>query len=176
MAPSIALADRDLLFRAFRSNCAGSATKDARVPVPHLTERQRQCLEGFIARRTAKEIGRELGITHHAVEQHLKAARKKLGAADTLEAARIYAAGQRTTVEPYYASSEVSDGPIEAQGCNQPARDTNLLRDIATEGPGVIQTLSARQTLIAIGLCGVGMIIILSLIVAVANGVAQLTS
>jgi len=38
----------------------------------------------------------------------------------------------------------------------------------------MVQTLSAGQTLLAIGLCGVGMITILSLIVAVADGVSQL--
>ena len=48
------------------------------------------------------------------------------------------------------------------------------LRDSATDGPAMLQALSARQTLLAIGLCGFGAIAILSLIVAVANGVAQL--
>ena len=51
-----------------------------RTNVPQLTERQRDCLQGYLQRKTAKEIGRELGIGHHGVEQHLKAARKKLGA------------------------------------------------------------------------------------------------
>lgn len=142
--------------------------------VPHLTERQRQCLEGVLARRTAKQIGRELGITHHAVEQHFKAARKKLGAVDTLEAARRYAASLYTTVEPYYAASEVPGAIIDEQCNTQPRQGVFLLRDVATDVPGLIQALSARQTLIAIGICGVAMIIILSLIVAVANGIAQL--
>ena len=71
-----------------------------------LTERQQQCLEGYLARKTAKQIGRELGITHHAVEQHLKAARRKLGVADTAEAARLY--GRATaTVAPYYVAPEL---------------------------------------------------------------------
>ena len=142
--------------------------------VPHLTERQRQCLEGFLARKTAKQIGRELGITHHAVEQHLKAARRKFDAADTLEAARRYAASAYTTIEPYYAASEVPDATIDEQCHTQPRQGAFLLRDVATDAPGLIQDLSTRQTLIAIGICGVAMIIILSLIVAVANGIAQL--
>ena len=74
--------------------------------MPELTERQRQCLEGFLERKTAKQIGRELGISHHAVEQHLKAARRKLGAQDTGEAARRYF-GRGHTAEPYYAAPEV---------------------------------------------------------------------
>lgn len=143
--------------------------------MPHLTERQRQCLEGFIVRKTAKQIGRELGITHHAVEQHLKAARKKLGASDTPEAARRYVGSAYTTAEPYYAAPEVSHTPVDGQCGSQPERMAFLLRDSATEVPGLIQALSARQTLLAIGACGVGMITILSLIVAVADGVAQLT-
>lgn len=142
--------------------------------MPHLTERQRQCLDGFLARKTAKQIGRELGITHHAVEQHLKAARKKLGAADTLEAARRYAGSAYTAVEPYYAASEVSCAPIDDQFQSQPRPGDFLLRDVATDEPGLFQALTARQTLIAIGICGIAMIVILSLIVAVANGVAQL--
>ena len=142
--------------------------------MPKLTERQRQCLEGFLARKTAKQIGRELGITHHAVEQHLKAARKKFGATDTLGAARRYAASAYTTAEPYYAASEVSDSAAITQCGEQPRTGLFRLRDIATEEPGIIQGLSTRQTLAAIGLSGIVMIAILSLIVAVANGVAQL--
>ena len=142
--------------------------------MPQLTGRQRQCLEGFIARKTAKEIGRDLGITHHAVEQHLKAARKKLGAYDTLEAARRYAGSAYTTIEPYYAAPEVFGTPDDRSSPRQPKQASNLLRDIATEEPRLIQTLSPAQTLAAIGVCGLGMIAILSLIVAVANGVAQL--
>jgi len=142
--------------------------------LPNLTERQKQCIEGFLARKTAKQIGRELGITHHAVEQHLKAVRKKLDAADTLEAARRYAAAD-TTAEPYYAVPEVPEDASVQHCDSQPTQGAFLLRDVATDGPGIFQTLSARQTLIAIGICGVGMIAILSLIVAVANGVAQLT-
>lgn len=140
-----------------------------------LTERQRQCLEGFIARKTAKQTGRDLGITHHAVEQHLKAARKKLGASDTMEAARLYAGASFTTDEPYYSPSDVPLSGLGEPHSGQPERERFQLRDIATEEPGTIQSLSAWQTLAAIGLSGAVMIIILTLIVAVANGVGQLT-
>jgi DNA-binding CsgD family transcriptional regulator len=142
--------------------------------MPQLTERQRQCLEGFLARKTAKHIGRDLGITHHAVEQHLKAARRKLGAADTMEAARIYAGQSDTTAAPYYAVPELSAFAADEQCKGQPEQGVSKLRDIATDDTVRVQSLSARQTLIAIGLCGLGAITILSLILAVANGVAQL--
>jgi DNA-binding CsgD family transcriptional regulator len=150
-----------------------SVKQIARADMPQLTERQRQCLEGFIARRTAKEIGRDLGITHHAVEQHLKAARKKLKASDTLEAARLYARSY-TTVGPYCGSAELPAGADDQPHDRQPEAGATRLRDVAADRPGSIQSLSAMQTLAAIGITGVGMIAILSLIVAVADGVAKL--
>jgi DNA-binding CsgD family transcriptional regulator len=162
------------LWTLYCSNCLCSVRRKAGGQLPHLTDRQRQCLEGFLARKTAKQIGRELGITHHAVEQHLKAARKKFGTADTLEAARLYAASAYTTDGPYYAAPEVSDSAAAAQCSEQPRPGIFQLRDIATEEPGIIQGLSAKATLAAIGLSGIVMITILTLIVAVANGVAQL--
>lgn len=156
------------------SNCLRSALSRVRLNVPELTERQRACLQGFLERKTAKEIGRELGIGHHGVEQHLKAARRKLGVSSTAEAARLYFASNDTTDGPYYARSELSADALPESCDYQPDVGRLLLRDIATDGPQMIQTLSAGQTLMAIGLSGVGMITILSLIVAVADGVSHL--
>ncbi|MEE4206118.1 MAG: LuxR C-terminal-related transcriptional regulator [Erythrobacter sp.] len=56
-----------------------------------LTDREKECLRLWLDRRTAKEIGRELGISHHAVEKRLKTARTKLDVASSLEAARLLA-------------------------------------------------------------------------------------
>ena len=53
---------------------------------------------------------------------------------------------------------------------NRASFDTTVLPD----GPATLQPLTARQTLIAIGLCSLGMMAILALIIAVADGVAQL--
>jgi DNA-binding CsgD family transcriptional regulator len=158
----------------FCSNCMRSVQGMVRTNVPQLTERQRECLQGFLERKTAKEIGRELGIGHHGVEQHLKAARKKLGATTTAEAARLYFGSGDTTGEPYYAPSELSAAAPRESCVSKPEAERLLLRDIATDGPRLVQTLSAGQTLMAIGLTGIGMITILSLIIAVADGVSQL--
>lgn len=142
----------------------------------HLTDRQQACLRGFIERKTAKQIGRELGISHHAVEQHLKAARKKLDARDSTEAARKYLAYVTATAKPYYGEPELSFRTVNPPSSEQPERGSTVLRDSATDGPELIQTLSIRQTLLAIGVCGLAGIIILALIVAVADGVARLAS
>src|SRR3990170_1899731 len=76
-----------------------------------LTARQVACLEGVAQHMSAKEIGRELGISNHAVEKHLKAARHKLGASSTIEALRIYREG---TAGPQYASSDLLTTPPTA--------------------------------------------------------------
>ena len=54
-----------------------------------LTEREKVCLRQWLQHKSAKEIAPDLGISHHAVEKRLKMARTKLGAATSLEAARM---------------------------------------------------------------------------------------
>jgi len=53
----------------------------------HLTEAQKEVLRLFHVRKSAKEIGRELNITHWAVNERLRSARRILGAASSAEAA-----------------------------------------------------------------------------------------
>ena len=154
----------------------GSAIERQGINVTGLTERQQQCLDGVLQRKTAKQIGRDLGITHHAVEKHLKAARGKLGATDTLEAARRYAR-TRTTVEPYYGASELHQPANGAQrDAHPPRRQRLFLRDVATESRGLVYDLSPRQIILAIALGSFGILALVALIIAVAQGVDSLTS
>lgn len=60
-----------------------------------LTEAQLECLRLAKRRRTAKQIARTLNITHHAVEQRLKSARRRLGVATTAEAIDLLEAAER---------------------------------------------------------------------------------
>lgn len=62
--------------------------------ISRLTEREKEVLRAWLAHKSAKEIAIDLGITHHAVEKRLKMARTKLGAATSLEAARMLAAAE----------------------------------------------------------------------------------
>ena len=64
-------------------------------PRETLTERERQCLRLVFDRLRPKEIGRELGISHHTVNGHLQQAMRKLGATSSLEAARLVHAADR---------------------------------------------------------------------------------
>ncbi len=76
-------------------------TEDA---ITRLTGREKEVLRAWLDHKSAKEIALELGITHHAVEKRLKMARTKLGAASSLEAARMLAGaegyGQAVTAPP----------------------------------------------------------------------------
>lgn len=53
-----------------------------------LTDRERACLRLVARGRSSKEIGAELGISHHTVDLYLKRAIKSLEATDRRDAAR----------------------------------------------------------------------------------------
>jgi len=61
-----------------------------------LTGAQRKVLRLWSTRRSAKEIGRELGITHCAVNERLRSARRILGVGTSAEAARLLAAAEHS--------------------------------------------------------------------------------
>lgn len=56
-----------------------------------LTDAQRDVLRRWHRRQSAKEIGRELGISHWAVQERLRHARRALGVESSTEAARLLA-------------------------------------------------------------------------------------
>jgi DNA-binding CsgD family transcriptional regulator len=148
---------------------------EGHVPVLNLTERQQQCLEGYLARKTAKQIGRELGISHHAVEQHLKAARRKLNVTDTAAAARLFLEAD-TTEAPYYAPPELPQQCDRELADGHPERQVADLRDAASEVLGRAYWLSPGQVLGAVALCGVALVMMMTLLVAIAQGIDQLTA
>jgi len=55
-----------------------------------MTARDEQVLRLIAKGKIAKEVAQELGISEHSVEYHLLAARKCLGAKNTIEAVSIY--------------------------------------------------------------------------------------
>lgn len=71
-----------------RGNRLVSDAQDQQIS--RLTERQKQCLVLFGQGRTAKEIGRALGISDSTVNNHLHSAAQLLGANGGKEAARLY--------------------------------------------------------------------------------------
>src|SRR5690606_11535203 len=55
-----------------------------------LTPKQREVLDLLIEHKTSKEIGRELGISPHTVDQRIQFAKEKLGASSRSEVAQLY--------------------------------------------------------------------------------------
>lgn len=68
-------------------------------PISKLSSRQRECLRLALVRHGSKEIARELGISAHVVDKHIKAALKTLGVANRFEAARLLAAHEGPVFE-----------------------------------------------------------------------------
>lgn len=60
-------------------------------PVDLLTQRERDCLGLVATHLKSKEIGKELGLSHHTVNQHIASAVKRLKVANRYKAAALYA-------------------------------------------------------------------------------------
>jgi DNA-binding CsgD family transcriptional regulator len=137
-----------------------------------LTRRQLQCLEGFWARKSAKVIAVELGITHHSVEKHLLAARQALGVGSSIEAARrVFGPPSAATVKPYYDASEVSQQGGLAHAFAVP------MSLLAAEGMASerapINHFGPALTLLAIVGVAIGSILAVALLVSAAEGLTQ---
>lgn len=68
-----------------------SSTAADRAQWDRLTEKQRDCLDLLLERKTSKQIARQLGIAKPTVDQRITAARTILGAIDRDDTARRYA-------------------------------------------------------------------------------------
>lgn len=65
---------------------------DPHSPLSQLSDGQLDVVRLVAELKTSKEIGLELGISHHTVDQRLKKVQAILGVASRFEAARLYAA------------------------------------------------------------------------------------
>lgn len=146
--------------------------------MPRLSRRQEECLLGILALKSAKEIARDLGISAHAVEKHLRIAREKLGASTSAEAARIFARSWGSDSPP----SEISDLVHRFSTAHQghvlgPAGQPSPVRLEDTNGALFLdQPLTPVQTLLAIFAVSLGSIVGLLLLVACAQGIRSLVS
>ena len=69
----------------------GDTVFAARNGIVQLTESQKRCLRLVLAHLTSKQIARELNLSPHTVDAHLKAAIRTLSAANRTEAALMLA-------------------------------------------------------------------------------------
>jgi DNA-binding CsgD family transcriptional regulator len=146
---------------------------------PDLSERQRQCLEGALALQSAKEIGLELGISHHAVEKHLRIAREKLGTTTTAEAARRFAVLQGKG-KPHSGSSDLASPGFEddyRHVLDQVRRQRAAqVEDSATGVLFLDPPFTPFQTLASILAVSLISIMALLLLIACAQGIESLTA
>jgi DNA-binding CsgD family transcriptional regulator len=93
-----------------------------------LTEKQAQALELVSRGYTTKEIARMLGIAPATVDQRVDGARRKLGTATRLEAARVFAASQRISDQSIYESSPLTPS-LGCESKQPPPRDELQFHD-----------------------------------------------
>ena len=120
-----------------------------------LSERQRECLRLVHANFEAKEIAKALGLSPHTVNEHLRDARRILGASRSMEAARILLAYERD-------NPPVPD-PIGV-GAALPTPEEELAPQ--SELPSAVVRRNRYQ---------LGLLVRISLIVAIALGAVALT-
>lgn len=138
-----------------------------------LTARQMACLQLFWSQKSAKEIGQELGISHHSVEKHLLACRERLGVQTSLEAARIvFGGGDTPTVRPYYDASEVLSGSATSQVSPSPTAQEKLWGEAGEQV--WINRFGAGASLALIFAVAVGSICAVALLIAAGEGITQL--
>jgi DNA-binding CsgD family transcriptional regulator len=80
-----------------------------RDKVARLTEKQRQCMDLVVLRKSSKEIARELQIAKPTVDQRIASARQILGARNRDEAAVIFARVTQTYDRVIYDPARIPD-------------------------------------------------------------------
>ena len=146
---------------------------DKRERLPKLSERQEQCLRGVLDLKSAKEIARDLGISQHAVEKHLRVVREKFAVDTTAEAARLFAMSQTGKDFPHYGLSDLPAPATSGHPGPVPEQANHWLG----HGNGALlldDQLTPRQTLLTIAAVSLGSIVGLLLLVACAEGIKGL--
>lgn len=99
-----------------------------------LSPKERELLDHVLQHKSLKVIAHDLGVTVSAVDQRLKSARRKLGAADRNDAARLYSAALASCRESTCGLAEVGttrESPL-SQILEPPLRSTFTFQDSAT--------------------------------------------
>lgn len=140
--------------------------------------------------KTAKAIALELGITYHAVESHLKAARRKLGVSSTAEALEWLrraegpyygrpAAERAIGGEQYYRSPGLAGGSPGPHPDHTDRLDEAAFAGFAGRRKRVWEfdlELTPKGTVLLVGVATVGVIVALALLIVIGTGVNMLVS
>ena len=147
--------------------------QDLKPSTYSLTELQIKCLEGFWNRRSAKQIGADLGISEAWVNKNLMSARRKLHVNSSADAAAIVFGGTRGSIKTYYYQE--TDLPENSRGADQvlagSSRGSLVLA--ASERP-LINRYGPLTTIAGIAFVGVASIVGVALIIEAGEGLYQL--
>jgi len=95
--------------------------------ISRLTDRQRACLKLVALGFTSKQIGRQLGISHSTVDNHVLAATQLLGVTDRREAGRLLAGhGQGLPRQAKSLSGAENSDMLEGLEALSPPAPTSL--------------------------------------------------
>jgi DNA-binding CsgD family transcriptional regulator len=144
-----------------------------------LSPRQKECLSGVLQLKSAKEIARELGISPHAVEKHLRICRQKYGVGTSAEAARLFASEQQGSDSPQCELSDLawqSNQRHLGPALEQPVRPSMVEFEGSHGALSLEHPLTPRQTLLTIAAVSLASIVGLLLLVACAEGIRSLVS
>lgn len=109
--------------------------------VRQLTDKQRQCMELVVLRKSSKEIARILGIAKPTVDQRIASARQILGARNRDEAALIFSQSQNIYDRVTYDSARVPFTPADADSFHSEVMKGHELRleEAAIPFSGIIE-------------------------------------
>ena len=130
--------------------------QDLKPSTYSLTELQIKCLEGFWNRRSAKQIGADLGISEAWVNKNLMSARRKLHVNSSADAAAIVFGGTRGSIKTYYYQEE--GGSLVLAASERP----------------LINRYGPLTTIAGIAFVGVASIVGVALIIEAGEGLYQL--
>lgn len=146
---------------------------------PKLSPRQEQCLRGVLELKSAKAIARDLGISPHAVEKHLKVSREKFRVATSADAARLFARQQQGSEFPQSQVSDLALWRIPQHQDSVPDLPSVPVPGRLEDSNGALlldHPLTPRQTLLTIAAVSLASIVGLLLLVACAEGIRRLIS
>ena len=120
-----------------------------------LNERQKQCLRLFYTNLEVKEIARELGLSPHTVNEHLRDARRILGLSRSMQAARLLVESEgtnRSVSEPIGLDRPADAADIES--ASLPAEPESAVRNRYNLGVLTRMGLIVAIAFVAVALAG----------------------
>lgn len=123
--------------------------------IDELTDAQRECLRLVLAHKTSKQISRELGLSHHTVDQRLRFAIKTLGVQNRTEAALMLAEAEHQDPQAAWtyqspAAQIPTQPPVLTARSVPPAMDMDYDAILQKEGQSNPNTLHDVQSITSI--------------------------